>query len=663
MLRRKPRTTPDAWARDNRVYPKTSGVPGPRDPALTPYLVEFARAAASGRYKRTVATVGAQMGKTDMMLDVIGQRLDQRPVPILYVGPTKDFVVDQFEPRVVGLLEQSASLAAKTAWGKANKKARKIVAGVPLRLAHAGSSSALKSDQAGMALVDEYDELLANVKGQGDPLGLVEARGFSYGGEFSTMVASTPSVGSIETEIDPETGLEFWKEADPEDIKSPIWRLWQQGTQFHWAWPCPHCGEFFIPRFKQLRWPERATPAQARRGAFLCCPANGCVIEDADETRKAMNAAGVLIARGQRIENGIVVGDPPENSTWSMWASGLCSPFVSWGERAEGYLLALATGEEAKIQTEINAGFGECYALGGTGDIYEWTEVRRRIAPYRKGECPSGVLAAVAGVDVQKRSLIFVVRGFGVSGRSWLLDYGQIYGTTDDDGGVWDELWSVLQTDYGTVPVSLAFVDSGFRPDKREAGSEHRVYAFARQNHHLIRAIKGQQTLASPIVPKRHEIEVGGGRAKSAIELCHLSTDYFKSLVHSRLRLPELHPETWSLPEDITEDYCRQIVSEVRTISPVGKPLWVRKSRNNHFLDCEAMAAAAAFYLRLHNLTEEHAETIRVARLDAERPDLAALDARRQAPQEPDPAPVPAAAPPPRRDSYLGPSRRGWLTP
>lgn len=655
-LRRSPRTTPDSWAAANRVYPSTSGIPGPRDPFLTPYMVEFGRATASGRYKRTVGMVGAQMGKTDTMLDVIGQRLDQRPVPILYVGPTKEFVIDQFEPRVMGLLDQSFSLAAKTARGKANKKARKIVAGVPLRLAHAGSSSALKSDPAGFALVDEYDELLANVKGQGDPLGLVEARGFTYGGEFTTMVASTPSVGTIETEIDDETGLEFWKEAEAEDIKSPIWKLWQEGTRFHWAWPCPHCGEFFIPRFKHLRWPKNATPAQARRGAFLCCPANGCVIEDAEETRRGMNAAGVLIAKGQRIEDGAVVGEPPESSTWSMWASGLCSPFVSWGERAETYLLALATGEDAKVQTAVNAGFGECYALGGSGDVQEWTEVRRRVMPYLKGQVPVGVAAAVTGIDVQKRSIYFVTRGYGARGQSWLIDYGQLYGATDKDD-IWDELWEVLQTDYGGLTNSLAFVDSGFRPDKRDAGSEHRVYAFARRYPHLIRATKGKAVQATPVMPRKIEVKIDGSKPAGSLELVFLNSDFFKSLVHSKVRLPDDHPEAWHLPEDITEDYCRQIVSESRVISPVGKPVWVRKSRNNHFLDCEAMAAAAAYHLRLHNLTDELVARIAEARA------AATLAPITPANRHPEPSDDARSVPPPaaRGDGFLGERRRGWL--
>ena len=43
---------------------------------------------------------------------------------------------------------------------------------------------------AALALVDEYDEMIANIRGQGDPLGLVERRGDTYP-DFVAVVTST----------------------------------------------------------------------------------------------------------------------------------------------------------------------------------------------------------------------------------------------------------------------------------------------------------------------------------------------------------------------------------------------------------------------------------------------------------------------------------------
>src|SRR4051812_18899992 len=75
-------TPPDVWAAENRTYPQTAAIPGPRDPGLTPYVIDPERMVASGKYRRVVLVFGAQTGKSEMMLDCAGQRLDQKPGPI-----------------------------------------------------------------------------------------------------------------------------------------------------------------------------------------------------------------------------------------------------------------------------------------------------------------------------------------------------------------------------------------------------------------------------------------------------------------------------------------------------------------------------------------------------------------------------------------------------
>ena len=560
------------------------------------------------RYRRIVMVTAAQSGKTEAFLDIIGSRLDTKPAPILYVGPSREFLTDQFEPRLMQLFDEAPKLKAKVQRGKRMKKTLKRVAGVTVRLAHAGSSTALKSDPAGLALVDEYDEMLANIKGQGDPLGLVEARGVTFA-DFQVGITSTPSQGMVETEVDPASGLEFWKEVPPEDVASPIWRLWQEGTRYHWAWRCPHCREWFIPRFKCLRWPKTATPAQALRDTVLECPNNGCIITDDDKAE--MNANGVFVAPGQTItEDGEVLGDPPATSTLSFWVSGLASPFVSFGRRAEAYLTALASGEQGKVQTAINAGFGEVYTPGG-GDVPEWQEVASLKAPYPPRTLRSSLLESVvfltAGIDVQKNRLVFVIRGWGERATSWLIDAGNLWGETAEPE-VWDDLADLLQQDFDGLPIKLAFIDSGFRPGKRFSVPEHRVYAFARRFPRFVFPTKGYARLSKPLIRSQIEVKPDGKTAKYGLTLFRLDTDHWKSWVHERLRYPQYRedgtvlPGAWFLHEEATDEYCQQIVSEARVTSPTGNPVWVQRSRENHFLDCEALAAAAAFQLNAHRL-------------------------------------------------------------
>ena len=215
---------PDEWAADNRSYSSKTGEPGPRNARLTPYMVPFARRIWARSHASVIAITSAQSGKTDTLLDVIGQRLDVRPAPILYVGPGETFVETQFEPRLEHMLQQAKRLSKFVAPGKQSKTLVKKVRGVRVRLGYAGSPASMKSDPFAIGIVDEYDEMAANIKGQGDPWGLVVARGDTFADAVSVAI-STCSQGIVETEKDPVNGLVFWAIGEKDQIASPIWRL------------------------------------------------------------------------------------------------------------------------------------------------------------------------------------------------------------------------------------------------------------------------------------------------------------------------------------------------------------------------------------------------------------------------------------------------------
>lgn len=542
----------------------------------------------------------AQGGKSEALLDIMGQRLDQEPCPILYVGPSKQFLTEQFEPRVMALLDEAPSLAAKVARGKRMTKTRKVIAGVPLRLAHAGSSTALKSDPAGLAVTDEVDEMLANVKGQGDPIALIDKRGETYA-DFVHAMVSTPSKGVSDVRKDPKSGLEFWHEDSLEVVESAVWRQFAQGTRFHWAWPCPHCDEYFIPRFRNLRWKKNATPAEARRTVVLECPACGSDIVDEGTTKADMNARGRYVAPGQAITTeGVVIGDPPEGEVASFWVSGLASPFRSWGDRAAEYVLAEQSGDPAARQAVMNGGFGELWAPTG-GDVPEWQEVARLKMPYPRGSVPDEAVFLTGGIDVQKNRLVYVVRAWGGRQSSWLIDSGEIWGDTEHEP-VWLDLSDLVTSTFDGLRIKRAFVDAGFRPGKPTLVPEHRVYDFARKHSRNVFASKGYDRRETPVSLKRIEVNPRGGRPLFGLDLARLDTDFLKSWVHERIRWPDDKPGAWLLYEDATEDYCRQIVSEGRVKKPGGGFEWVARSRENHFLDCEAMAYGAAYMLGVHRL-------------------------------------------------------------
>lgn len=619
LLRPPPGRTPDQWADANRVLPPGSAEPGPWRSSRAPYTIGPARASVDPRFAHVYVCMMAQGGKTAGTLNVIGQRLDDDPAPVLYIGPTRNNVISVIWPKIDEMLRHCPSLWLKTAQGKRYTKSRMVVSGVSLRLAWAGSPTEMAADAACVVIVDELDRMPRDIKGEGNVIGLADARHSSYP-DGRTIVISTPTDGNVDTEVDARTGLEHWRVSEPEQVPSPIWLVWQEGTRHEWAWPCPECREYFVPRFHLLVWPEGATPSQARKDATLACPHCGVMVHS--KHRDWMNARGVYVAPGQRPlanddqDEGASIADytgdaPPDlrrggtgvqlveygdfclpekaaSDDASFWVSGLAnfSAKKTFGALAATWLRAVQTGEPEKIKGCLNTQFGELFRFGGEAPAWEAVAARKR--DYSRGEIPPGVNVLTSGVDVQKDRLVYVVRGWGRDFESWLIDEGELWGATDKPE-VWSQLSALLDRQWGAFGIARMLVDSGYRADE--------VYAFCRVHAPRALACKGHDSLARPFYASLIDVSVDGKRVKNGLQLWHWDTDVAKSWVHGRIEWPDDQPGAWHLPGDVSEAYCRQIVAEERVRKASGRVTWIRRGEN-HDLDCEAMARVAAQIVR-----------------------------------------------------------------
>lgn len=263
------------------------------------------------------------------------------------------------------------------------------------------------------------------------------------------------------------------------------------------------------------------------------------------------------------------------------------------------------SGDQEKVQGVINTGFGELYAPGG-GEAPEWTEVskKRRDAAYARGDLPEGVLRVTLAADVQRSGIYWTIRGWGARSTSWLIDHGKLQGDTAE-AEVWTDLADLITTPVQGVPIRLAFVDSGFRPGRPDTLPLNRVYEFCRRFPRQVRPTKGSSSpMRVPLVAGKIEVARSGKTATFGLDLIRLDTDHWKSWVHERVRWPEDQVGAWHLPVDTDDDYCKQIVSEARVKRPSGRAVWVQRSRDNHYLDCEAMQAAAGYMLNVQRLSD-----------------------------------------------------------
>lgn len=563
-------------------------------------MIPIVRACASPRYRRVVGVLPTQTGKTDGMLNVMGHRLEDDPVPIIYYGPSQKLTESVSSDRVMKMFRSAPRLWERLAKGKQNKVAEKSISGVRLGFGWAGSATELSSHPAGLVFVDERDRMKP-LPGEGDPVELAEARVATYA-DGRVCIFSSPTIGNVNPKKNEETGLEHWEEIDTEHdgtlLASPIWKLWQEGTRYEWAWPCPHCNEFFIPRFRLLTWPKDATVQQASREARLACPNCGALIEEG--AKLGMNARGVFVAPGQKVANdGAVTGPEPDSATASFWVSGLCSPWRTFGQLARAFLAAVRSGDQERVRGVLNTRFGELYAVGGDGP--DWNEVRDLKEGYAAGTVPEGVQVITCCVDVQEKRLVYAVRGWGWNSESWLIEADDIWGETEHDA-VWLQLAALITKEFHGKRIRLMLIDSGYNPSEKARNPDNQIYLFCRRHKGKAFPSKGHDTQDKPVKASKIDVSHKGKIFKNGLDLWHLDTDYFKSWVHARLEWPKGEAGGWHLPSDVTDDYCQQITAEHRAVNPSGKVQWVRIRRENHFLDVEGMNVAAAHILRLHAL-------------------------------------------------------------
>lgn len=572
------------WADDNRILPPGSPEPGPWRTSRAPYWWPIYDAFADPVVTEITVVCGAQMSKTEGLLNIMGHRLTDGPfMPVLYIGPTEKQVRSMSGDRWSKMIRSTPILWNRTEKGQKYRTYEQWVSGIRVGWGWAGSATELASHPAGLVLVDERDRMSADIGGEGDPVELARARTKNFA-QGCVGVVSTPTI---------EGG-------------SPVWALLEEGSIEFWAWRCPHCAVWFIPRGELLKWPKKATTEVALREAFVACPECGGEIRSAD--KQQLNEGGRFIphrkldereSNEKAIFGKYVADDHRETTSRSFWISGLASPWVTFGRIAKVLVAAYHSGDPERIQAAINTWLGELFRL--KGDAPDWSEVAKLRLDYGRNQLPPGAQLVTVGADVQKRGIYYVVRAWGYHSESWLIDEGYIEGLTEYDD-VYLKLGRIIERKYLGHPVGLAFIDSGYRPGDTDRRPDNAIYSFSRRYPGVVYPSKGHDKQDRPVKFSLIDYTYGGVAIKGGIRLYHLNTDYLKRWLHSRVRWPAGDPGGWHLHREATEDYCKQIVSEELVVKPSGAFVWIKRRADNHYLDCEVNALAAAIVAGVETL-------------------------------------------------------------
>lgn len=558
------------WADDNRILPPGSAMPGPWQSSIVPYVNEVCEAASDYRNKYVVLCTSSQNAKTETALNIVGHRLTDGPfMPAMIVEPTEKLVRSMSKDRFTKMIDSTPVLAERQAIGQADKVVEKFFNGIRLGFAWAGSATELASHPVGLIVMDEIDRMPADVQGEGDPVTIASARTTTFW-NATIFLCSSPTVEGA----------------------SPIWTWFLAGSMLCWSWPCPNCDEFFLPRLRALKWPKGVTPEEAVTSAYVECP--HCKHHIGDEHRLPMNEGGKFIPHKVDKSGDLVPTDTPkETNIASFWVSGIASPFVSFGERAQEWLRAYYSHDQAKIQAVTNTAFGEPYVVDGAKK--EVSVVENLISVYSPKTVNPDCQLITAGIDVQQDGFYYTVRGWGYLSQSWLIDYGHIVGDTALDS-VWLILSQLINEEYGGRKVKRFLIDAGYRPGDKWRVDQHLVKKFVMKHLGRVSAVFGRANLMNEsIIRSEMKLDIKGQKVPTGVPQFVIDTDHFKQWLHSRYDYPLDQVGSFLLHNQVSEAYLRSLVSEQLIIKATGVRSWApRQGYENHWFDCEVYARVAA---------------------------------------------------------------------
>lgn len=611
-----PRLSVSEWADQFRQLSReASAEPGQWKTDRAPYQRGILDAFSDPDVETVVVMSSSQIGKTEILLNLIGYYAHQDPAPILAVLPTIGDAEQWSKTRIAPMIRDTPALRERFKDPRSRDSGNTILVkeypGGHLTMVGSNAASGLAAKPIRVVLGDEIDRFAASAGTEGDPISLAKRRAATFWNRKYGWF-STPT-------------LKGTRENPASRIEAAFW----EGDQRFYLVPCPDCDTFQRLVWSNLRW-EEGHPATAQ----YLCQACGVLIPEAKKLR--------MLQRGRWEATAAT-----KSRTASFHLSALYSPWARWAELVGEFLAAQQSLE--RLQVFVNTILGETWEERGGGLDPSALESRREA--YGPA-VPSAVAAITMGVDVQDDRIEYVVRGWGRGEESWLLEHDRILGDPSIGIGKPDSPWDELerrratprQTDDGRqLPVMVTCVDSGYHTDA--------VYAYTGpRSAKRVWAIKGSSTPGAPLLPRRPS-----RNNKARVPVFLLGTAAAKDLVYARLKIVVAGPLYMHIPDWAAEDWFAQVTAE-RVVKRQVSGRWFRryelpKGMRNEVLDCEVYALAA----------------IRLAPMQLSAwtpPDRPVAEPATEAPVTPGASPTaeeaPAVDPPKARPRYSKPS--SWAT-
>ena len=493
----------------------------------------------------------SQVGKTEVINNIIGHYIEHDPSPMLLIMPTLEMGMAWSKDRFAPMLRDTPSLRGKVTDAKAkdsgNTILHKVFPGGHITVAGANSPASLASRPVRIVLFDEVDRFPPSAGTEGDPVKLGTKRTQTFWNR-KVFHNSTPTVKGV----------------------SRIEALWEESDKRRFFVPCPACSHSQTLVWANIKWEKKNGNDDFDSVHYECekCHAH---LNESDKHRM--------------IQGGVWRAEHPERTKHAGFhISELYSPWSTWRSVVENFLEAKKRPETLKVW--VNTTLGETWEDEESYSISDET-LAARIEDY-EDVLPEGVILLTAGIDVQDDRLECVVKGWGKEDESWFVDHKAIYGSPAKPE-VWQQLDEYFERVWThalgvSLPVVAACVDSG-------GHFTQNVYDYVKpRQYRRIFAVKGMAGAGRPLVGKPSVSN------RLHVYLFTVGVDTAKELIFARLGADTFGPSYMHFSRKCDDEYFKQLTAE-RQVTKYSKgfptKVWMKVRARNEALDCEVYALAA----------------------------------------------------------------------
>ena len=528
--------------------------------------------------KRIVLCFAAQSGKTDTIASIAAYLTGYRNRRGIYVLPTANMLDKVRDTRLATLLEASRE---KVGFDKIeNKNIIRFTNGNFFSLALASSPGTL-AEQTGTSwvIVDEHDEYRQEGSKKHNPIDLAEKR-MQTSPRRLTIIACTPK----------RTGVGY------------TYSYYNRTKRFVEEIQCPLCDGWFVPEFYQhFKWPGDVdcNTIEARNLAWVECPKCQGKITDAMHY--------FIVTKRKRwkcLDPDLTIAE------CGFRLPIFLTPNKNWSATVAAYLKSLDDPlSEADFNNSWLAKPKDSESTRRTADM-DYSKLKGNWLCER-GEIPEGVLKLTAGVDVGLREIWFVLLGWGLEARKFVLrsqkiDRGQGTESLAEAMAIATEMCNPAKYRCkGIVPKFCGgLVDSG---DDTEA-----VYEFCRE-HFEWRPSKGYtemdklHKISSPDSTGKHRQRYDG------LQLYLVNTNRMQNVLRSCFENALGAARSIQFAEDAPEILFQHIRNQQQyEYKKAGKPVWrwgKIGEKADHLLDALMQAMFAGDIMQLHKMKPEESET------------------------------------------------------